>query len=196
MKNTKYSLTEVTTQHFGETLYQIKALKDFGIVKAGDKGGYIQQISNLSTAGDAWVFGDAKVFGDAEVSGNAWVYGNAEVPGNAEEKTPLPIKDNKPIDAKTGNGKLDWTLLPYSALEETVKVLDFGGKKYPRDSWKAKSGNYLQRYQAAAMRHLVEIIKGNNIDPESGLPHAAHLACNALFLTDFELGETKIKGGY
>lgn len=93
-------------------------------------------------------------------------------------------------DAKTGEGKPDWTLLSYRALEEVVKVLEFGGKKYPRDSWKRKTGEYKQRYQAAAQRHLAEIIKGNAIDPESKLPHAAHLLCNAMFLTDFELDES------
>ena len=93
-------------------------------------------------------------------------------------------------DAKTGEGKLDWTLLPMKALEQVVKIMEFGGKKYPRDSWKAKTGEYRQRYQAAAMRHLVELMNGNEIDSESGLPHAAHLACNALFLTDFCIDES------
>ena len=96
---------------------------------------------------------------------------------------------NMYVDAKTGDGKLDWTLLPYKALEKVVEVLEFGGKKYPRDSWKAKTGNYKQRYLAALIRHCVEMAKGNMIDPESGKPHAAHAACNALFLTNFEIKE-------
>lgn len=99
-------------------------------------------------------------------------------------------KVTKSEDAKTGDGKPDWTLLSYRALEEAVKVLEFGGKKYPRDSWKRKTGDYKRRYQAAAQRHLAEIIKGDAVDPESKLLHAAHLLCNAMFLTDFELDDS------
>lgn len=35
----KYKLTEETKEYYGITLYRIEALKDFGTVKAGDKGG-------------------------------------------------------------------------------------------------------------------------------------------------------------
>src|SRR6056300_436365 len=77
-------------------LRRIKALRDFGDVKKGDLGGYIESEENLSHDGDAWVYGNAWVYGDAWVYGNArvsdnalvyedaWVYGNAKVYGNAE----------------------------------------------------------------------------------------------------------------
>lgn len=75
----KYELTEETFTVFGKTLYRIRAVRDFGSVKTGEFGGYIEKEENLSHFGDAWVYGNAKVSGDARVSGNAWVYGNAEV---------------------------------------------------------------------------------------------------------------------
>ena len=78
----KYELTDDTVQIFGKTLHRIKALRDFGDVKAGDLGGYIEIESNLSHDGDAWVFGDARVYGDAWVSGDAWVYGDAKIYSN------------------------------------------------------------------------------------------------------------------
>lgn len=37
----KFTLTNETIQREGRTLYRIKAVKDFGEVKAGDIGGYI-----------------------------------------------------------------------------------------------------------------------------------------------------------
>ena len=89
MKNDKYKLTKETMEVFGETLYRIEALKDFGNVSKGDKGGYIKAEANLSVSGDAWVSGNAGVSGDAcvsgnaSVSGNAGVYGDASVSGNA-----------------------------------------------------------------------------------------------------------------
>ena len=86
----KYTLTKETKTEFGIKLYRIKALKDFGDVSKGDKGGWIEKESNLSQEDNAWVFGDAQVYGDARVFGNArvfgdaWVYGDARVYGNAQ----------------------------------------------------------------------------------------------------------------
>ena len=75
----KYELTEETVTVYGKTLYRIRAVRDFGSVKTGEFGGYIEKEENLSHFGNAWICGDAKVFGNAKVSGNAWVYSNAEV---------------------------------------------------------------------------------------------------------------------
>ena len=75
--NIKYEFTGETRTWTGRTLHRIRAVRDFGDVKAGDLGGWIEKESNLSNDGDA------RVSGDAEVSGNAMVYGNAMVSGNA-----------------------------------------------------------------------------------------------------------------
>jgi carbonic anhydrase/acetyltransferase-like protein (isoleucine patch superfamily) len=64
-------------------LYRVKALTDFGNVKAGDVGGYVAGEHNLSHDGNCWVYGDARVYGNARVYGDAWVYGNARVYDNA-----------------------------------------------------------------------------------------------------------------
>ena len=80
----KFELTsEFITNILGTKLFRIKALMEFGDVKAGDLGGYIEKEENLDHDGDAWVYGNARVCGDAWVYGNAEVYGNARVCGNA-----------------------------------------------------------------------------------------------------------------
>ena len=80
----KFKLTsEFIVDISGVKLFRIKALIEFGNVKAGDLGGYIEKEENLSHMGNAWVSGNAQVFGNARVSGNAWVSGNAQVSGNA-----------------------------------------------------------------------------------------------------------------
>ena len=66
------------------TLHRIKATVEFGFVKVGELGGWIEKEENLSHEGKAWVCGDAKVCGDAEVCGDAKVWGNAKVCGDAE----------------------------------------------------------------------------------------------------------------
>ena len=86
----KFELTaESKINWFGRTLYRIKACIDFTTisgdeVKAGELGGYVENESNLSHDGKAWVCGNAEVCGDAKVCGNAEVCGDAKVYGNAE----------------------------------------------------------------------------------------------------------------
>ena len=75
----KYELTEETFTVFGKTLYRIRAVRDFGSVKTGEFGGYIEKEENLSHFGNAWVYGDARVSGEAKVFGNAKVCGEAKV---------------------------------------------------------------------------------------------------------------------
>ena len=66
------------------TLHRIRAVAEFGLVKVGDLGGWIEKEENLSHEGKAWVCGDAKVWGNAKVCGDAKVWGNAKVCGDAE----------------------------------------------------------------------------------------------------------------
>lgn len=75
--------------------------------------------------------------------------------------------------------KPDYSLLPYGALDEVVKVLTYGAKKYSRDNWKHVEE---VRYQAASMRHFSSYMQGEEIDPESNIHHLAHMACSILFL--------------
>ena len=79
----KFELTSDFVTFLGKKLFRIRALIEFGDVKAGELGGYIEKEENLDQDGDAWVYGNAKVYGDAQVCGNAWVYGDAWVYGNA-----------------------------------------------------------------------------------------------------------------
>ena len=82
----KYKLTNESIKFNNRTLYRIEALKDFGDVEKGDKGGFIEYEHNLSHDGNSWVCGNARVYGDAMVYGNARVYGNASVCGDAKIK--------------------------------------------------------------------------------------------------------------
>ena len=81
----KYELTSnFVVDIFGKKLFQIKATVDFGAIKKGEKGGYIEKESNLAQSGNAWVADNALVSGNARVSGNAEVAGDAEVSGDAD----------------------------------------------------------------------------------------------------------------
>ena len=80
----KYKLTDEYITIDDRKLYRIEALKDFGWVRKGDKGGFVESEDNLSQEGDCWIFDDARVFGNAIVSGNARVCGDARVVNNAD----------------------------------------------------------------------------------------------------------------
>ena len=110
----KYEFTDETKEINGRTLHRIVAVRDFGGIKKGTQGGWIEKESNLSHEGSCWVYDDAEVYEDARVyddaillskaavsdkasvcdkalvGGNAQVYGcaavfgRAEVSGNAE----------------------------------------------------------------------------------------------------------------
>lgn len=75
----KYRLTDETKEWFGRTLHRIEALKSFGDMSAGEKGGWIEKEENLSQEGSCWVYGNAQVCDNAQVCGNAWVCGDAQV---------------------------------------------------------------------------------------------------------------------
>lgn len=72
-----------------------------------------------------------------------------------------------------------------NALEAVGTVLTFGASKYAAHSWQTVP-NGDERYLAALIRHLTAIGKGEQADPESGLSHLAHVACNALFILELE----------
>jgi hypothetical protein len=84
------------------------------------------------------------------------------------------------VGKKYDQEKPRWELLPLATVEDIVKVMTFGAKKYGDNNWKLVEPK--QRYFAAALRHLKAWQSGEIIDKESGLPHLAHALCSLLFL--------------
>lgn len=70
-------------------------------------------------------------------------------------------------------------LIPAEFYEELGWVAAHGGKKYGDDNW--KNCNEPRRYLAAALRHLLSLLRGEELDPESGKSHAAHVGCCMAF---------------
>jgi hypothetical protein len=94
---------------------------------------------------------------------------------------------NDSYGVKFDSEKRRWDLLPWDALEEIVKVLEFGAKKYGERNWEQGIPKWHERLPAAALRHTIAILKGEWEDPESNLPHAAHLGCCVLFMLGHKL---------
>lgn len=70
------------------------------------------------------------------------------------------------------------------ALLMIVAVLTYGAQKYAAHSWKNVSPD---RYEDALKRHMMALDAGETYDEETGLPHRAHIACNALFLLETDM---------
>lgn len=82
---------------------------------------------------------------------------------------------------KFDNEKPRMDLLDSEFLEGVADVLSFGANKYADNNW--RGGILYSRLIAAAYRHLGAINRGEDFDPESGLPHVHHLGCNVMFLS-------------
>ena len=120
----KFELTsEFITDIFGVKLFRIKALVEFGNVKKGDLGGFIEKEENLNQSGDAWVSGDAKVYGDARVSGNTEVSGDARVSGDAEVYGDARVSGNADYTYIHGFGSYHRTTTFFKTKEHGICVV-------------------------------------------------------------------------
>lgn len=91
-----------------------------------------------------------------------------------------------PSDAsKDDDGKPRWTLMPWDALREVVRVLMYGAERYGRNNW--VKGMDHTRLTDAAIRHIISWQQGEDCDRESGLHHLAHAACGLLFVVAYSL---------
>lgn len=85
--------------------------------------------------------------------------------------------------ARYNDGKPDLSLVPMWTLEDTARVWSYGKQKYA--AWNWAKGMPWSVPLACAMRHLSAIQKGELVDPESGLPHSAHVICNMQMLAHY-----------
>lgn len=81
---------------------------------------------------------------------------------------------------KFDNGKPRMDLLDPYATEQLALVLTFGAQKYA--AWNWTKGLAFSRLIGAALRHIFAFMRGEDLDPESGLPHLAHAQCCLMFL--------------
>lgn len=71
------------------------------------------------------------------------------------------------------------------ALLGIGQCIEFGTRKYPKpDNWSLVEDG-LNRYTDSLMRHLLKMFAGQEIDPETNLPHIFHVCWNALAIAEF-----------
>ena len=98
-----------------------------------------------------------------------------------------PTGEHRVVDEATGGakGQKDARLggIDPLALEQLALVSGMGEVKYGRFNY-AKGFKWSLAVDAL-YRHLLAFLGGEDLDPESGLPHTAHVAWQALCLTTF-----------
>lgn len=94
------------------------------------------------------------------------------------------IKEETTSTIRNDGGKLRVDLIPVKPLERVAEVLTVALEKYPANNW--LPGMHWSRCYASALRHLYSWWAGEDKDPQTGLSHLAHCACNILFLLEYE----------
>jgi uncharacterized HAD superfamily protein len=84
---------------------------------------------------------------------------------------------------RLNNGKLRYDLVHPWSHEQMVKILTKGSIKYKERNW--EDGMAWSNVIASLKRHLAAIEAGEDFDKETLELHAAHIACNAHFLTAY-----------
>ena len=85
-----------------------------------------------------------------------------------------------------GQLKTPMQFIPLNALGPVSEVMKGGAEKYGQNNWLTSDGVGLLTYKGAILRHLTAIDRGEDMDPESGQPHLAHIAASCLILLDAE----------
>lgn len=97
----------------------------------------------------------------------------------------MPVGDVNSTERGSGarynDGKPDYSLIPLHTLADEARVWMAGARKY--SAWNWTKGMKWSVPLACALRHLAAFQRGEDLDPETGLPHIAHAMCNLRMLT-------------
>ena len=84
---------------------------------------------------------------------------------------------------RMGDLKVPLGLFPKAALEAVSRVLQHGADKYGLWNWRSEPIDAMT-YSHAMMRHLQAWKEGEDIDPDSGESHLAHIMASCAIAMD------------
>lgn len=94
-------------------------------------------------------------------------------------------KDTNPKDA-VGTAKVPFSTIPAQVFGEVGLAMMEGALKYGRHNYRI-AGVRASVYYDAALRHLTSFWEGQNIDPDSGLPHIVKAIACCVVLRDSQI---------
>jgi hypothetical protein len=119
--------------------------------------------------------------------------------GFGEKGSDPKLKASNP-KTMIGSDKIPFHLWPETAtILGSLGLLD-GTLKYGRSNFRA-AGVKASTYYDAARRHLNKWFEGEDLDPDSGLPHMAHVLASIAILVDADAAgvlndDRMYRGGY
>lgn len=86
---------------------------------------------------------------------------------------------------RVASAKPDLSLVPPALIIWVAKAMENGAKRYSKANWRNEDQKVkMTVYLAAALRHVLALIDGEDCASDSGLPHAAHAAASLGILLD------------
>lgn len=114
-----------------------------------------------------------------------------EAPQRARARPPSPAPHPNDPKQEAGQRKVPFHALPFAVLAEDAVAHGEGALKYGLHNW--REGKVLaSTYYAAALRHLIAWIEGEDIDPDSGLSHLIKARASLGVLRDAQIQGTAI----
>lgn len=97
------------------------------------------------------------------------------------------IEDEQPEinqEAKSDGGKPRPSLVPPALIDGVMRIREFGTARYgDPNNWRKVDAD---RYHDALLRHILAMWEDwGAVDPDSGMPHLWHAACNIAFLMQY-----------
>lgn len=97
------------------------------------------------------------------------------------------VKETNPKES-LGIKKVPTHVVPTAAYLYFALAMMEGGRKYGSHNYREMGAKY-STYIDAMERHRLQLLEGENIDPESGLPHLAKImGCCGVLLDSIEMG--------
>lgn len=117
----KFELTDETyyDDYADARVYRIRALRDFGDVRGGDLGGFVEEESNLSHESTCWIYDNAVVCKGSKVSEEAEVRDTAVVSDNSHVSENSRIYEN----ARVYNSSIRGGVVHGNATVNNAEVL-------------------------------------------------------------------------
>ena len=87
-------------------------------------------------------------------------------------------------EAKADSGKPRPSLVPPALIDGVMRIREFGTARYgDPNNWRNVDA---ERYHNALLRHILAMWEDwKAVDPDSGMPHLWHAACNIAFLMQY-----------
>lgn len=98
-------------------------------------------------------------------------------------------------NAKRDNqGKLQWSQIEFSLMEDMVRALEHGAAKYDRNNW--RKGHPITDIADSVLRHLFAFMSGEDNDQESGVSHLGHIQANIMFMMNVLKNKPELDNRY